>query len=69
MNGSQIGRQVMDKNFKIRGMKSSESELFVLPTTDRSVGEAGEQKMSPNLRLWKQGGHRKEDKKTNTNIV
>ena len=25
-------------------MKSSESELFVLPTTDRSVGEAGEKK-------------------------
>jgi len=34
VNGSQIGRQVMDKNFKIRGL-TSQSELFVLPTTDR----------------------------------
>lgn len=36
VNGSQIGRQVMDKNFKIRGL-TSQSELFVLPTTDRLI--------------------------------
>ena len=34
VNGSQIGRQVMDKNFKIRGLRS-QSELFVLPSSDR----------------------------------
>ena len=34
LNDSQIGRQVMNKNFKIRGLRG-QSELFVLPTSDR----------------------------------
>ena len=57
----------MDKNFKIRGLKSSESELFVLPTTDRSVGEAGEKKC---LLMWDFGNREDIEKranKTNTN--
>ena len=39
LNGSQIGRAVLEKNFKIRGLRTSQSELFVLPTTDRLVRE------------------------------
>ena len=37
LNGSQIGRQILEKNFKIRGLRTAQSELFVLPTADRSV--------------------------------
>ena len=40
VGGKQIGREVLDKNFKIRGL-GSESELFILPVSDRYYGTYG----------------------------
>ena len=37
VDGKQIGRHILDKNFKIRGL-GPESELFILPVSDRYYG-------------------------------
>ena len=37
VGGKQIGRHILDKNFKIRGL-GPESELFILPVSDRYYG-------------------------------
>ena len=37
VGGRQIGREVLDKNFKIRGL-GPRSELFILPVSDRYYG-------------------------------
>ena len=37
VSGRQIGRQILDKNFKIRGI-GPKSELFILPVSDRYYG-------------------------------